>query len=200
MSILLEAHFVKSVAEWRDLPPDTGTEVAFVGRSNAGKSTAINAVVRHKLAFVSRTPGRTQTINFYSCGEGQRLVDLPGYGYAAVPLKERKRWGELISAYLQKRHALQGIIAIMDARHPFTELDRQLLAWLSRSPPYLHVLLTKADKLTRQEAHNTLRACTEVLSDILPSATLQLFSGTTGMGVSTVQKLIWNWLHKKTPG
>ena len=190
---------MKSVAQWRDLPADTGSEVAFAGRSNAGKSTAINAVVRHKLAFVSRTPGRTQTINFYSCGANQRLVDLPGYGYAAAPLKEKQKWGTLISTYLQERRSLQGVIAIMDARHPFTDLDRQLIVWLSRTPRCLHILLTKADKLTRQETHETLRAATAMLADISPSATLQLFSGITGMGVPAVQKLIWGWLHKKPP-
>src|SRR5665647_2199039 len=131
MSLFRQAVFSRSVYDLKELPDDDAAEIAFAGRSNAGKSSAINALADHKrLAFTSKTPGRTQTINFFSLGPHCYLVDLPGYGYAAVPAKEKRHWGELISAYLQARESLRGLVLIMDARHPFTELDRQLLSWL----------------------------------------------------------------------
>src|SRR3954465_12443652 len=159
MSLLTAAQFLASAHELHELPPDIGSEVAFAGRSNAGKSSAINALTsRRKLAFVSKTPGRTQTINFFDCGGNRRLVDLPGYGYAAVPQREREHWGMLISAYLQQRMSLKGLVVIVDARHPLTPLDQQLLEWFMPSNQPVLVLLTKADKLNRQEQIETLRS------------------------------------------
>jgi len=194
MSNLSEAAFMTSAHELTELPPDTGTEVAFAGRSNAGKSTAINALTRRRLAFTSKTPGRTQTINFFTLGAGARLVDLPGYGYAAVPQHERRHWGELISRYLQERDSLRGLVVIMDARHPLTPLDVQLIEWYRDSGRPLHALLTKADKLKTQEARQTLATTEQALLRICPGSSVQLFSGTTGAGVPAAQKIVHGWL------
>src|SRR5919201_5584788 len=154
MSFFDTVRFVASAHELEELPRDTGLEVAFAGRSNAGKSSAINALTdRRKLAFVSKTPGRTQTINFFDCGGNRRLVDLPGYGYAAVPQRERAHWGELISTYLQARNSLRGLVLIVDARHPLTPLDQQLLSWFAPSNQPVLVLLTKSNRLNRQQAN-----------------------------------------------
>ena len=131
MSLFRNIEFLTTVADARTLPTARGAEVAFVGRSNAGKSSAINALAnRKRMAFVSKTPGRTQHINFFAVGPDQFLVDLPGYGYAAVPAAERDRWNELIGGYLQSRQSLRGVVLIMDARHPLGVLDYQLLDWL----------------------------------------------------------------------
>lgn len=195
MPVTLEAEFSQSVDDWHRLPRDVGSEVAFVGRSNAGKSSAINAIARRKIAFVSKTPGRTQTINFYSCGANRRLVDLPGYGYAAVPLAEREHWGELISAYLQHRESLRAVVLIMDSRHPLTALDRQLLAWYAPCNRPLHALLTKADKLTHREAREVFDSTAKELPTLCPAGTVQLFSAVTGTGVVAARKLICAWLE-----
>ena len=148
MSTLRNIEFVTTVAELGALPPAHGAEVAFAGRSNAGKSSAINALAqRNRMAFVSKTPGRTQHINFFSVGPDRYLVDLPGYGYAAVPAAARAHWHDLVGGYLQTRACLRGVILIMDVRHPLTELDRQLLDWLRPTGVPVHVLLSKSDKL-----------------------------------------------------
>ena len=195
MSLFKQAVFSRSVYDLKELPPDDGVEIAFAGRSNAGKSSALNALVNHKrLAFTSKTPGRTQTINFFSLGPRCYLVDLPGYGYAAVPAKEKRHWGELISTYLQTRASLRGLVLIMDARHPFTALDRQLLSWLAPLHKPAHVLLTKADKLGNQESAATLRAA-ETEANRYPLCSVQLFSGTTGIGVVAAQKTLAQWLR-----
>ena len=202
MSLFRQAVFFRSVYDLKELPEDDAAEIAFAGRSNAGKSSAINALANHKrLAFTSKTPGRTQTINFFSLGPRCYLVDLPGYGYAAVPAKEKRHWGELISAYLQTRASLRGLVLIMDARHPFTDLDRQLLGWLRPLHKPSHVLLTKADKLGKQEAAATLRTA-EAEAGRYPLCSVQLFSSTAGMGINTAQKILAQWLKPqiKTPG
>ena len=199
MNILKEAVFIASAHELAELAPDRGREIAFAGRSNAGKSTAINALTRRKLAFVSKTPGRTQTINFYGVGPDARLVDLPGYGYAAVPQDERRHWGRLISNYLQSRQSLRGLVLIMYARHPLTPLDVQLVNWYRDSGEPLHALLTKADKLGKQEADAALRRVQDAIARAIPAATVQLFSGVTGMGVPAAQKILLGWLNKKPP-
>src|SRR3954468_21898223 len=186
MSLFSGARFIASAHDPRELPPDAGAEIAFAGRSNAGKSSAINALTnRKKLAFVSKTPGRTQTINFFDCGGKRRLVDLPGYGYAAVPQRERAHWGELISAYLQSRNSLKGLVLIVDSRHPLTPLDQQLLGWLAPSNQPVLVLLTKSDKLNRQEANATLKASQALLASRYPAASALLFSAVAGTGVRT---------------
>jgi len=195
MSIFAGTHFIASAHDPRELPPDVGREVAFAGRSNAGKSSAINALTaRRKLAFVSKTPGRTQTINFFDCGGNRRLVDLPGYGYAKVPIKERAHWGMLISAYLEHRDSLKGLVLIVDARHPLTPLDQQLLGWYVPLGQPILVLLTKADKLTRQDAMASLRHSQALLADKFPMATAQLFSAVAGTGLRTAQNIVHGWL------
>lgn len=195
MSIFSEARYSASAHEIHELPPDTGAEVAFAGRSNAGKSSAINALVQRKrLAFVSKTPGRTQMINFFDCGGNRRLVDLPGYGYAAVPKKERVHWGVLVGSYLQSRTSLRGLVIIVDSRHPLTPLDRQLLEWHAPSGQPVLVLLTKADKLGREESGKSLKAAKEILPSLHPAATVQLFSAVAATGQRHAQTLIGAWL------
>jgi GTP-binding protein len=189
------ARFLASAHELRELPPDIGAEVAFAGRSNAGKSSAINALThRKRLAFVSRTPGRTQTINFFDCGANRRLVDLPGYGYAAVPQKERAHWGQLVAEYLQRRRSLRGLVLIVDARHPLTPLDRQLLEWHAPSGQPVLVLLTKADKIGRSEAAKALVEARSVLPELHPAAAPLLFSAVAGTGQREAHGAVAAWL------
>lgn len=192
----------RAIADLERLPPDDGAEVAFVGRSNSGKSSAINAITaRRGLAFVSRTPGRTQSINFFTWGPNRRLVDLPGYGYAAVPAKQSQRWEMLISPYLQSRASLRGFVLVMDARHPFTEGDRLLLEWVAPLEKPLLVLLAKCDKLGRQQALHTLVIGRATLASAYPLGSIQLFSATSGVGVATARSTILRWLQqgKKIP-
>jgi|SRR5688572_1448312 GTP-binding protein len=181
-----QAQFVAAVGRPEALPPPGPPELAFAGRSNVGKSSAINALLaRRKLARTSKTPGRTQTINFYDLDGVARLVDLPGYGYARVPQELRAQWQALVSAYLQDRPTLAGVVVIMDARHPLTPLDRQLLAWLGDIRRVL--LLSKADKLSRAEQAAALKS---VGRDAL------LFSSVTRQGVEECRGLLESWLQQ----
>jgi GTP-binding protein len=150
MSFFQKAEFFITVNEWEGLPPDDGVEVAFAGRSNAGKSSAINVLAnRSRLAYTSKTPGRTQHINFFSIGDNRYLVDLPGYGFAQVPLAVKRHWQILLSDYLVARKSLRALVVLMDIRHPLTPLDVQLLDWFLPSGKPVVVLLTKSDKLSR---------------------------------------------------
>ena len=158
MPLFQNATFYISAHHLRDLPPPVGVEVAFAGRSNAGKSSALNTLANHnRLAYVSKQPGRTQLINFFSLGKDQFLVDLPGYGYAKVPAEMRAHWQMTLSNYLSHRNTLFGLVLVMDCRHPLTPLDRQMLDWFSPSNKPIHVLLTKSDKLSRNAASQTLQ-------------------------------------------
>lgn len=200
MSLFQHAHFFLSAHQLRDLPPAIGTEVAFAGRSNAGKSSAINTLAnRTRLAFVSKTPGRTQLINFFSLGEERFLVDLPGYGYADVPYAVRQHWQGVLSSYLQTRPSLHGLVLIMDARHPITPLDRQMLDWFLPTGKPVHVLLTKADKLSRQQATATLQRVRQELGRLYPNCTAQLFSSLKRQGLEEAERVIGGWMEK-TPG
>lgn len=205
MSLFRNIEFLTTVADTRTLPPAHGAEVAFVGRSNAGKSSAINALAQRKrMAFVSKTPGRTQHINFFTVGPDQFLVDLPGYGYAAVPAAERDRWNQLIGDYLQSRASLRGVVLIMDARHPMGPLDYQLLDWLKPTAVPVHILLSKADKLGRQESIATMKLVTAALQELGPNYSAQLFSSLRRVGIVEASKLIGRWLdlrniNKKPP-
>jgi len=191
VNLFQNAAFLLSVGDLRQLPPDRGAEIAFAGRSNAGKSSAINAIcARRKLAFVSRTPGRTQVINFYAIAEQARLVDLPGYGYAKAPADMRSHWVNLIGTYLQRRNTLQALVIIMDARHPLMPLDRQMLEWYSTAGRPIAILLTKADKLRRQAAQRQLQETRDYLSRSFPQATAQLFSSVTGEGVEEAREAL----------
>jgi GTP-binding protein len=180
-----QAQFLASAGRATELPPPGPPEIVFAGRSNVGKSSTINALVgRKRLAFTSKTPGRTQTINFYSLGDAARLVDLPGYGYARVPRMQRARWRELVGAYLSSRPTLAGIVVIMDARHPLTALDGQLLEWLGERRKLL--VLAKADKLTRAEQAALKRQVPDAL----------LFSSVTKQGVEECRDLLESWLEQ----
>jgi GTP-binding protein len=210
MSAFSRTSFFKSVARLDDLPESEG-EIAFAGRSNAGKSSALNTLTGRRLAFVSKTPGRTQLINFYSVGDHSFLTDLPGYGYARVPTAARADWEQLLGGYLQNRDALRGLALIMDVRHPLTELDRRMLAWFMPTGKPVHVLLTKADKLSRSAALKTLaqvqRELAALETDSRPTPSAQLFSSLKKSGLEEAERLLAQWLarpaatHKiKAPG
>lgn len=194
------ATFMLSVAQLAQLPPDEGGEVAIVGRSNAGKSSAINAITGIKsLARTSKTPGRTQQINMFQIDQQRRLADLPGYGYAKVPPSAKKRWSKLIEDYLQHRQSLVGLVIVMDCRHPLTEFDLQLLSWCCAAQMPVHILLTKADKLSRGAAGNTLQAVRRDVKQQFGAAaeaeiTVQLFSALKKMGVEEAQTCLDHWL------
>lgn len=195
MSFLHRARFFTTAAKLSNLDFPSAGEVAFVGRSNSGKSSAINTLANQKrLAFTSKTPGRTQQINFFALGHDRFLVDLPGYGYAKVQKSEHARWQAFLGGYLQGREPLVGLILIMDARHPLTELDRQMLDWFAPRGRPVHVLLTKADKLTRNEQSKTLRETGAALAEIGPGYSTSLFSSLKRTGVEAVQEVISRWL------
>ena len=188
MSLLSQAQFHAAAARPADLLPEGPPEIAFAGRSNVGKSSAINALAgRRSLARTSKTPGRTQTINFYDLGGKGRLVDLPGYGYARVSRELRAQWAALVGAYLRSRATLAGLVVVMDARHPHTPLDAQLLDWLPERPAL--VLLSKADKLSRPEQQATLRKVTSAVR-----TETRLFSSVTRQGVEECRDLLEQWL------
>jgi GTP-binding protein len=188
-----QGRFLISAAAPGQFPPDLGAEVAFVGRSNAGKSSAINAIThRHGLARTSKTPGRTRLLNFFEVGTQQRIVDLPGYGYATGPEAERLSWQPLIDA-LKGRESLRGLFMIVDSRRGLTEGDEALLAWAA-PPLAVHVLLTKADKLNRSEAAKVLRESRAALAD---RATAQLFSVPAKTGIDEAQRTLVSWLESR---
>ena len=190
-----KAAFLQSASAIENAPTDFGSEVAFAGRSNSGKSSAINTLTHQgKLARTSRTPGRTQLINFFSLSEHQRLVDLPGYGFAKVPLAVKKKWNQQLERYLQYRESLRGLVMLMDIRHPLTEPDRQMLSWAEAASMPVHILLTKADKLKRGPAQNTLLSVREELSTQSDLISVQLFSSLKRQGVDTLGRQLNNWL------
>lgn len=181
------------------LPADTGAEIAFAGRSNAGKSSALNALTEQKkLARTSKTPGLTQQINIFTINDEQRLADLPGYGYAKVPRKMREHWRKTLGNYLQTRQSLQGLCLIMDIRHPFTPQDVQLLDWCQQVEMPVHILLTKADKLSRNQARQTLMQAQSRLHQEYPLTTAQIFSATKKTGIEEAQKTLLLWLESGT--
>ena len=195
MPLFRNAQFEISIAKPSGLPPPSGPEIAFAGRSNAGKSSAINTLAGHvRLAYVSKTPGRTQLINFFRLNSGALLVDLPGYGYAAVPEKIRRDWQGLIESYIKKRESLIGLVLIMDSRHPLTPLDRQMIDWFAHSGRPIHVLLTKSDKLSRGAAAAVLQEVRHALKPLGPQVTVQLFSSLKKSGVEEVEAVIGGWL------
>jgi len=198
MKTFSQAVFLAAAGRPADLPPPGPPELAFAGRSNVGKSSAINALLgRKRLAYTSKTPGRTQTINFYELAGGARLVDFPGYGFARVPRPLRAQWEQLVGDYLAADRALVGVVVVMDARHPLTPLDRQLLGWLGDTRVLL--LLTKADKLSRAQLATTLKT----VSSSSRRETM-LFSSVTQQGVEECRSLLEQWLaagggNKKPP-
>ena len=186
-----QGHLLVSAARAAQFPADLGVEVAFAGRSNAGKSSAINAITqRHGLARTSKTPGRTRLLNFFEVGPGQRIVDLPGYGYASGPVAEQRAWALLIEA-LRGRDSLRGWFIIVDSRRGILNGDRTLLEWAGPSRP-VHVLLSKADKLTRAQARSALQQTQEELGG---RTTVQLFSATAKLGVEEARATLLSWLQ-----
>ena len=184
MASYSNVRFLTSANALGQLPPDAGVEVAFAGRSNAGKSSAINAITQRKgLARTSKSPGATRLINFFELENGRRLVDLPGYGFAKVSGAMREHWGTLLQGYFAKRASLRGTIVVMDVRHPLTEHDRDMLGLASTRRLPVHVLLTKADKLGRGAAANALQAVRRRLPSEAPIS-VQLFSALAGQGVA----------------
>lgn len=189
------AHFVLSAAEPRQLPPDSGAEIAFAGRSNAGKSSALNAICDQSgLARTSKTPGRTQLLNVFALDAQRRLIDLPGYGYAKVPEAMRAKWRLVIDAYLRERESLRAVVLIMDARHPLKEFDRQMLDYCRDIELPCHVLLSKADKLGRGEAARTLALVRKEGAAQGWPATAQLFSATAKTGLDEARTKLMDLL------
>jgi GTP-binding protein len=194
-----QATFVTSAANLAACPPESVAEVAFAGRSNAGKSSAINAITNQtRLARISKTPGRTQLINFFGLAEGRFLVDLPGYGFAKVPLSVKNKWQEELEKYLRRRQVLCGLILLSDIRHPLKDFDRMMIDWAVQSDLPLHLLLTKSDKLKRGAAQNTLLAVQKELKSF-GNVTVQLFSSLKNDGVTEVRAKLDEWLGDETP-
>ena len=193
MSIYPNVRFVTSAAEAHQLAPDAGREIAFAGRSNAGKSTAINAITqRAGLARVSRTPGRTQLINFFELTEGRRLVDLPGYGFAKVPESVRTRWLKLLQHYFNERDSLVGMVLIVDSRRGLGAEDAGMLEWVLARDRKAHILLTKADKLNRRDSLRVLKETLDACAD--SGATAQLFSAHGKQGIDEARSVMERWL------
>ena len=196
MPLFQKAVFRTTVAHLQDLPSDAEREIAFAGRSNAGKSSAINTLANHtRLAYVSKTPGRTQHLNYFALDAGKFLVDLPGYGFAKAPEEIRSQWEGLLAPYLRYREPLVGLVLIMDSRHPLTELDLQMLEWFAQTGKPIHVLLSKADKLTRQEQALALREVQAALAAISDNCSLQLFSSLKKTGVAEAEAVLGGWLE-----
>ena len=186
--------FQTSAATLEDCPADSSAEVAFAGRSNAGKSSAVNVITSlPQLARTSKTPGRTQLINFFFIEEGKYLVDLPGYGYAKVPLERRDKWQFELEKYLRRRKALVGLILLSDIRHPLKKFDRMMIEWAAQANLPLHLLLTKADKLKRGATQKTLLKVEKELT-AFDNVSVQLFSALRNIGVDPVRKVLTQWL------
>ena len=191
-----QARFTQSATTKNTLPPELGFEVAFSGRSNAGKSSSLNRLCQQKsLARVSKTPGRTQLINFFSLPQGRYLVDLPGYGYAKVPEKVKKVWQAFIESYLSTRFTLRGLILIMDIRHPMREYDKTMLSWAQSRDLPVHILLNKSDKLKRGKANSTLLQIRKELKPLTNDVSVQMFSAFKGDGVEELNKKIDSWIY-----
>lgn len=191
-----QAQFLLSALQLKDAPKDEGLEIAFAGRSNAGKSSAINAISgQNSLARTSKTPGRTQMLNFFTLDETRRFVDLPGYGYAKVPEAIQKSWGKAMETYLQKRQSLHGVFILMDIRHPLTDYDWQMIELCVHCNLPMHIALTKADKLSRGGSKGTLQKVQATLKRELPEAdiSLQLFSSLNKLGLEEAHA----WLDRQ---
>lgn len=201
--VFSKACFLTSAPSIRECPAEVGYEVAFAGRSNAGKSSAINTLTNnHKLARTSKTPGRTQLINFFALSETQRIVDLPGYGYAKVSRDQKERWQRDLSEYLQKRQTLQGLVLLMDIRHPLQEFDTTMLNWAVRGQMPVHILLTKADKLSRSQANSALFGVQKSMKELnlgeAQQISYQLFSSLKSQGVDQLKAKLNEWLAPST--
>ncbi|WP_090126279.1 ribosome biogenesis GTP-binding protein YihA/YsxC [Kosakonia arachidis] len=195
-----KTHFVTSAPDIRHLPADTGVEVAFAGRSNAGKSSALNTLTQQKnLARTSKTPGRTQLINLFEVAEGKRLVDLPGYGYAEVPEEIKLKWQRSLGEYLEKRQCLQGLVVLMDIRHPLKDLDQQMILWAVESKLQVLVLLTKADKLASGARKTQLNMVREAVLSFNGEVQVEAFSSLKKQGVDKLREKLDNWFSSLPP-
>lgn len=193
-------HFVTSAPDIRHLPPDSGIEVAFAGRSNAGKSSALNTLTNQKnLARTSKTPGRTQLINLFEVVPEKCLVDLPGYGYAEVPEEMKRKWQRALGEYLQERQALKGLVVLMDIRHPLKELDQQMVQWAVESAIPVLILLTKADKLASGARKAQLNAVREASLAFMGDVQVEMFSSLKKMGVDKLRQKLDNWFSELEP-
>jgi GTP-binding protein len=192
-----QAQYLLSAHELRQLPPDQGFEVAIAGRSNAGKSSAINRLTgQNALARTSKTPGRTQQIVIFELDIARRIADLPGYGYAKVPPKLKQHWQAVMAKYFQTRQCLRGVVLVMDIRHPLKPFDQQMLNWCAQAGLPSHVLLSKADKLKRGPSQATLLSVRKALpnGEGLPESTAQVFSATSGEGLEPLLRVLKQWL------
>ena len=188
----MNARFLTSAANWRQYPADEGAEVAFAGRSNAGKSSAINAVLnRRGLARASKQPGRTQLLQFFAVGDQRRIVDLPGYGYAAAPLRVRRQWEGMMSDYFRRRESLRGVLVVVDARRGVGELDLRMLDVCAASEAPVHLLMNKCDRLKRGALAETLRDAERLLAG---NGSVQEFSALRSVGVEQTRSVLETWL------
>jgi GTP-binding protein len=195
-SIYFQASFITSAAKLSQSPEDNGYEIAFAGRSNAGKSSAINTLCQQtSLARTSRTPGRTQLLNFFRVDDQRRLVDLPGYGYAAVAQDIKADWQGALADYLEKRECLRGVILMMDSRHPLKDYDIQMLEWANHIEIPVHVLLTKVDKLNRKEQAISLERVDAALKEFSLEFSVQLFSSLKRWGVDEAHEKLDQWFE-----
>ncbi len=191
-----KAQFLISATRLDQCPADEGVEIAFVGRSNSGKSSAINCLTKTGLARTSKTPGRTQLLNFFSLDEHRRLVDLPGYGYAKVPMPLKQHWQKHLNSYLSNRKSLVGVVLLMDIRHPFTPFDQMMLDWAQTNKMPVHILLTKADKLTYGAGRTVLlKTQKELNENWSDTASIQLFSATKRLGLDEAYQQLALWLE-----
>jgi GTP-binding protein len=192
---LSKATFTLSAPDIRRLPEDSGIEVAFAGRSNAGKSSALNTLTNQRgLARVSKTPGRTQLINIFEVAPNRRLVDLPGYGFAKVPIEMKKKWQKALGEYLEKRECLKGLVILMDIRHPLKDLDMDLIQWAADSDLPILALLTKCDKLSQGKRSSEVLQVKKALSPLNADITVQAFSSLKYTGLEQANALICQWL------
>lgn len=190
------AKYLLGAAKLAQLPPDEGIEVAFAGRSNAGKSSALNTLTQQKsLARTSKTPGRTQLINVFTLDEDRRLIDLPGYGYAKVPEAMKLQWQEELSRYLQQRQCLRGLVLLMDIRHFLKDSDQDMLAWAAEVGLPVHCLLSKADKLKQGAKSKAVLQCKKAVKELHPTATVQAFSSLKREGLDQLYKILDEWYH-----
>lgn len=195
---LSKATFTLSAPDIRKLPEDSGIEVAFAGRSNAGKSSALNTLTNQKgLARTSKTPGRTQLINVFEIGDNKRLIDLPGYGFAKVPLEMKNKWQKALGEYLEKRESLKGLVVLMDIRHPLKDLDRDLIEWAVDSELPVLALLTKADKLSQGKCSTEVLKVKKDLSSLNGNIKVQAFSSLKRTGAEQADAIICDWFSEE---
>jgi len=196
---LSKATFTISAPDIRKLPEDSGIEVAFAGRSNAGKSSALNTLTNQKsLARTSKTPGRTQLINVFEIGDNKRLIDLPGYGFAKVPLEMKKKWQKALGEYLEKRESLKGLVVLMDIRHPLKDLDMDLIQWAADSELPVLALLTKCDKLSQGKRSTEVLKVKKALAPLNADIRVQAFSSLKRTGAEQADTIVCDWFSEET--